>query len=110
MKNSISAHSLGYKRFQSPRAEPLGELRVLLFDEEQYHRERALGKEVRGEPGPKRAQALCLRDGGEGVPRAAVSRLLAGFLLFNRGAMRAISFEHLGKHNTVAYDSYSLVC
>ena len=39
---------------------------------------------VGGEARPKRAQTLRPRDGGEGVPRAAVTRFLAGFLLFNK--------------------------
>lgn len=98
MDGTASPGLLGQKSFQAPRAQPLGELRVLLFDEEQYYREGTLRQEVRGEACPERAQAFCPRDRGQGVPRAAVSRLLAGFLLFRR-ALRCGRLASISQQN-----------
>lgn len=78
---NIIKRSLGKQRFQPPRKQPLGELCILLFDEEQDDRQGALGEEVGGKASPERGHALRPCDGGERVKSAAVSRLLAGFLL-----------------------------
>lgn len=71
----------GVESLQPSGAQPLGELRVLLLDEEQEHGQRTLRQEVGRESGPQGRQLFRSRDGNEGVERAAVPRLFAGLLL-----------------------------